>query len=533
MFRAYPLLLAVAACGPVKGTPPDTDGAPGDSEPTDPGFRLTLLDPNPFVPLDGSAALEIGVTRVGGFAGEITVAGLTPPNGLQIMPTTIAADATAAEVVVGALGPLAIGDTVDFDLQGTATGVTDQTLAITDADITGKPGSLDIAFGPVGTGYTSISFGNDDGGQLDAIDVVGGNILVLGTGVGGLGTVRMSAARFTATGAVDTTFNGGTMVRRTYGTSSGDFSEGLAIGHQMDGRPIFIGHHNGSGLGNDFAVSRVSVTGGDGGVDFGSLSSPNGRALIDLAGGSEQASDGLVLADGRIVIVGASNTQHAVALVTATGSLDTGFNGTGFVRESIGAESRARAVAVDAQGRILVAGTTGAAGNIDIVLSRYTATGLDAAFGTNGHVVVVVPGTNEDVVDMAFTNGKIVVACSVNGRYQLRRFEADGTADPTFGMNGVSTVTAVGTPQKLVVLPDGKLLMLGDTFTSGELVRFKSNGQPDPLFGTDSHVTVPFGDNAIVHAIGVINARQVVIGGGNGGGIPGPGTNGVVARIWM
>jgi hypothetical protein len=65
------------------------------------------------------------------------------------------------------------------------------------------------------------------------------------------------------------------------------------------------------------------------------------------------------------------------------------------------------------------------------------------------------------------------------------------------------------------------------------LLRFLANGTLDPLFGTGGIVSIPCGDSATINAAAAYDAHKIVIAGGNEGGVPGPGTKGLIVRVWM
>ncbi len=532
------LLTVLVACGPVKGNPPGTD-APADSGP--PGFEIAVLSSRTSVPLDGKSAIDLAITRTN-FDGEITVAAVTPPNGLMVEELTIAAGETTGELVVGALSPLAIGDTVTFTVEGTATDLDSKSVVIDDADITGRPGSLDDSFG-IGTGYASVSFGSDDGGSFNALDLLGGNVIATGIGAGGLGASRFSTMRFTATGAVDSGWNGGALLRTTFIGSSNEDTRSAGIGHQLDGRPILIGSNH-SGPNGDIALARLSTSGTNaGGFDFGNQADP-GEALLDLGGeevvGSSffgTAGDGAVLPDGRIVAVGVSIGHHVIMLAGIGGNLDTGFNTTGFFRDVLGTASIARRVAIDGDGKIVVAGTTstGVSDEGDLTLHRYTTSGLDPTFGAGGRTILTTAGISENVIGLAILpTGKIILGSTDGTRFQLRRFNSNGMIDTTFGTAGLVETVATGlAPRDLLVLANGKIVILAQNGNNAVLVRFRATGVVDSLFGTDGVVNVPFGDSAEVNTFMIYDSHKIVIAGGNVGGVPGPGTKGLVGRVWM
>ncbi len=531
--------MGLVACGPVKGNPPETD-APVD---TSPGFALSLRTTNVVAPLDGKATFEITVTRTNGFTGEIALAAATPPNGLEVTAVNIPGDVDTAEVELGALAPLAIGDTVDFDVEGTAAGVDSKTVAVEDAEITGKPGSLDVSFG-VGTGFATIHFGNDDGGSFNALDVLGGNILATGVGSGGLGAQRFSTMRFLATGAIDTSFNGGSLVNTTFRGGSNEDTRSAAIGHQIDGRAILIGSNQSapSGTTPDVVLARFQNNGTLSGFEFGS-GSVAGKAIIDLGGGTELVGNtqfelgghGAVLPDGRIVAVGSSTGHRMIMLAGIEGQLDTGFNGTGFLKDVLGNASLARKVAIDSDGKIIVAGTTTSASGDDLTLHRYTTTGPDTSFGAVGRTIINTPNVNEAVLGVAIgSQNKMLLASVLGANFQIRKFDANGMIDMSFGTAGL-----VETPQNgivgraFLILQDQKLVIVGQLGLEAVVMRFLADGSLDPRFGTGGVVTLPWGTNPIVNTAIVYDGQKIVIAGGNEAGVPGPGTDGLIARVWM
>mgnify|MGYP003610465315 CR=1 FL=1 len=120
-------------------------------------------------------------------------------------------------------------------------------------------------------------------------------------------------------------------------------------------------------------------------------------------------------AEGNIVVTGYSHSgssyNFAVARYNTDGSLDTGFNSTGKLVTDIGsgANDQGRSVTVQADGKIVVAGTSN--GNFAVV--RYNTDGsLDTGFGSSGKLVTDIgSGTND--VGLSVTvqaGGKIVVA---------------------------------------------------------------------------------------------------------------------------
>src|SRR5262249_17739449 len=132
---------------------------------------------------------------------------------------------------------------------------------------------------------------------------------------------------------------------------------------------------------------------------------PDGRQDTDFGlraiapGGSSEAAAVAVQADGKIVVAGCvlvGDTRRAVVLrLTANGIADTsvGDHGVVFVDFLAGASGEASSVAIQEDGKIVVAGSAGIS-TFDFALARLNSDGtLDPAFGTNGIVITDFGGT--------------------------------------------------------------------------------------------------------------------------------------------
>jgi uncharacterized delta-60 repeat protein len=101
----------------------------------------------------------------------------------------------------------------------------------------------------------------------------------------------------------------------------------------------------------------------------------NGITITNIS--DEDTAYGLTIdSSGRLIAVGSSNdingnTTFAIARYTANGVLDTSFNGEGKVAtDFLGDFDRARAVKIDANGKIVVVGYSGLT-NGNFALARY------------------------------------------------------------------------------------------------------------------------------------------------------------------
>jgi uncharacterized delta-60 repeat protein len=250
---------------------------------------------------------------------------------------------------------------------------------------------------------------------------------------------------------------------------------------------------------------------------------------FDLGGGnSDLATAVAVQADGKIVLVGsadraAGNVDFAVTRLNRDGSLDATF-GTGG-KQTIGFDlggtnqDRASAVAIQADGKIVVAGSVqrGATADFDFGVARLNPDGsLDAAFDADGKQTVGfdlggASNRNDTASGVAVqADGKIVVAGSVqqngtgNDDFAAARLNADGSLDATFGTGGKQTVAFdLGGPNTddasaIAVQADGKIVLAGSAsrnFTNNfdfAVARLNANGSLDAAFGTGGKQTVAF-----------------------------------------
>jgi uncharacterized delta-60 repeat protein len=208
--------------------------------------------------------------------------------------------------------------------------------------------------------------------------------------------------------------------------------------------------------------------------------------------------------DGKIVMVGGSITDFVLARYNADGSLDAGFGSGGLVTTSLMtgvAEEVARAVAIQPDGKIVVAGYTGVfrpgrpAGNrFDFALARYNSDGsLDGSFGTGGLVLAGVIGR---AFAMALQpDGKIVVAgdAPFTEDIVVARYDSSGNLDSTFRGGQLITDVNDGAERTLnvVLQSDGAIVVSGPHTRAGDtsrdqhtvVVRYLNTGSPDPAFG--------------------------------------------------
>ena len=269
------------------------------------------------------------------------------------------------------------------------------------------------------------------------------------------------------------------------------------------------------------------------------------------AGSNAMAAD--IQPDGKIVVAGTTSelagTFYRSYLILArynpNGSLDQSF-GTGgkVVTDIAGTQVEVYALALQADGKILVGGTTiGASANTDgnqgynFALVRFNTNGtIDTSFGVGGIASTDYSGgtTNDDkIYALAVqSDGKIVAAGYARAgdfvNFAMARYNANGTIDTAFGTGGkVSTALSNGTDviRAVRLQPDGKIVAVGYAVTASgfdfALARYNSNGSLDATFGTNGLVFTDFGNAADDSAYAAVLQPDGKIVAGGSGRMPG------------
>jgi uncharacterized delta-60 repeat protein len=206
------------------------------------------------------------------------------------------------------------------------------------------------------------------------------------------------------------------------------------------------------------------------------------------------------------------------------GDLDRSFGSGGRVTTLIGSdESDARAVVVQPDGKIVVGGW---AGSGTLALARFEPNGaLDPTFGSGGKVTTSLVGSFDAAVyALALQSDRKIVAAGIDSLTQyesdfvVARFNADGTADTTFGGGGIVTTDfdRFDTAHAVVVEPDHTIVAAGDSIGPGGpaavLARYRPDGSLDPTFGSGGEVRGPTGFGAGTGLVRQPDGRLVVTG---------------------
>ncbi|MBI1915606.1 MAG: tandem-95 repeat protein [Planctomycetes bacterium] len=423
--------------------------------------------------------------------------------------------------------------------------------------LTPNVGNLDPLFGSAGLVVAPAGAGPAQANALvvlrDGNDTTLDGILVAGRASNGT-NLDFALSRFTPLGQPDSTFAGGTAL-----VNFGGDDEALALATLPDGRILAGGYTTAAGGQRNFALVRLNANGT---LDntFGS----GGRVVLDLGGDDVLRGLALQQRDGSIIAAGSTTaggtSDFAVVRLTSTGALDPTFGSGGVFRLDFGGNDEARAVTLQADNKIVVAGSavvTGGGPDRDMALVRLTTSGqLDPTFGSGGRAMLDfqsfaspdpggTPTATAAYDDQASgvlvqSDGRIVVAGSAsNGRFDflaLARFTTTGTLDPTFGGEGFggagTETTAVGPSSDiafaLAAQPDGKLVVAGRTLrdevnvslSDFTLARYSADGHADLDFGLGGRLVTrfPSADPSAAFALGFTDNGQLVAAGSIGTG---------------
>jgi uncharacterized delta-60 repeat protein len=315
-----------------------------------------------------------------------------------------------------------------------------------------------------------------------------------------------------ADGELDTGFGTGGKVVVQIATQKRDFARAVAV--QADGK-IVVGGELGDFSSNTNSSVLVRLN-PDGSLD-GSFG--NGGKVINS---SQLHLPALVIQpDDKIVTAAATanlgiSLDFAVARYNPDGSLDETFGNNGYAVNGAG---NAQSVLLQRDGKIILVGYLPVFRNgSDFLLARFNEDGTpDTTFGTGGRVVTsFTSGQNSADVALwaAFQDeGKIVVSGYTSCiSVVLARYNADGTIDRSFGLEGSVLTTNFGAvANRLVIQDDGKLIIGGGGFVVG---RYNPDGTIDRSFGIDGKISGGFGNgNGNLQGLVIDQSGRVWAGG--------------------
>ena len=316
------------------------------------------------------------------------------------------------------------------------------------------------------------------------------------------GETRAGLARLKATGELDPDF----AFAPAWGTTSDEPVADFAV--QPDGRILVGGDFESIDDRPRRGLARFLST-GELDLDF-----DPGDGLQRMDGTAGRASALALMADGGVLVVGdfdrlGPEERHRLGRVAPDGRLDPDFGSTALRVERVGTVN---AILMPRGGGILVGGEFERANDVAAVgLARFDGAGrFDGGFAAG-------LGADSRVSALAEqADGRLLVAGRFDtvqgeGRHNLARLAADGRLDPEFDPGDGPD----GELYCVVVQPDGAVVVSGDfemfdNEPASRLARLDATGAVDLAFLPDLHASV---DTPDVYGIVVEPEGRLVIGG--------------------
>lgn len=261
---------------------------------------------------------------------------------------------------------------------------------------------------------------------------------------------------------------------------------------QSDGKIVVAGY---TGFESDrLAVARYDSNGG-----FDDTFGSNGSVELNIGTPNLSfftvATAVAIDASGKIVVAGLAHNgaTHDVMLarLDGAGALDPAFGVGGIVQTDLGQNERPASLAIQDDGSIVVVGNS----ESNLLILRYTDGGaLDPTFDADGSLTepIDVPVNAEGIEVALQSSGRIIVACKTSatpGNLMLRGYDSTGTLDPSFDSDGIATATDSNRRNVAIVLQDDDKIVVANE--AGTLWRFDADGAPDTTFDGDGIVSTP------------------------------------------
>jgi len=228
------------------------------------------------------------------------------------------------------------------------------------------------------------------------------------------------------------------------------------------------------------------------------------------------------------------NTLHFIllglllpfAMFSQDGSLDMSFGNNGIAQETFAETTRFESVAIQADGKIVVAGSRG----LELLVARFLENGsLDLTFGENGFYYNDLGTAATAYKVLVQSDGKIVAFGThreSGSKFALMaiRLLADGSEpDPDFGADGVYSNLVSGSSfaeddiLDAMLLSDGKIAIAGRSYSGQRdlslVGRITADGQSDVGFGDNGITLLDFNTFSRINGLVVTAAGDMIVAG--------------------
>jgi uncharacterized delta-60 repeat protein len=370
------------------------------------------------------------------------------------------------------------------------------------------PGDLDPSFD--GDGKTTFGYGGSDAANAVVVQP-DGKIVLVGAGNA---NVDFAITRLNRDGSFDTSFDGDGTVGIDFG--GGDYAQAVALA--PDGRIVVAGR---TSVNFAMAVARLNSDGSlDSSFDPGGADGPGKKTF---GAGDDEANAVLIAPDGKIVLAGTGGPKidFEVVRLNPDGSFDTSFDGDGALGIDFGSKDHGRAAALQPDGRVVVAGRT--YDDPRVAIARANPDGsVDDTFDGTGQKRFGYGGSDGAQAVALQPDGRIVVAGygSADTVLAVTRLNPDGSFDPSFDGDGTTGIDFGGDDgaSALALAPNGKIVVagigMGGLGTGAFAVaRLQPGGSPDTTFSFDGKTTVDYGGFDYANAVALAPDGKIVVAG--------------------
>lgn len=265
-----------------------------------------------------------------------------------------------------------------------------------------------------------------------------------------------------------------------------------------------------------FSIFILNIGNAQKAGDLDNSFSYNGIKMLQIGDYFSGGESVAIQNDGKIVIVGNVDGQIAVTRLNTDGSQDSSFGNNGIQITETQYDADANAVAIQKDGKIVIAGD---------YLVRYNIDGtLDNSFSEDGIQNI----SNYATYSLAIQeDGKILVAGTIFGSsesgydFAVSRYNIDGSLDNSFSNDGKQIIAcpeSINQDQdvaySIVIQKDGKIVVAGYAAIENIcVVRLNNNGTLDNSFSGDGISTISFGNDANVKSVVIQSDGKIVVAG--------------------
>lgn len=369
-----------------------------------------------------------------------------------------------------------------------------------------QPGTLDNSFGQGGVVLTSMTDGYPE--CFTSIVQPDGKIIASGrfteTEVSNGFFDGFLLERYLSSGIIDTSFGDSGRIVTDFNHT---YENAYHLALQPDGKILAAGYGyvNQSNPNYNALIARYLP---DGSLDAGFGN--GGKVVLDFGIGNDNVSNILILPNDKIMVCGYV-TFHVVTLAryNSNGTLDESFGNNGTITTDLGQWPILNDAVLQADEKIVVAGSIGDGGAKKFLLMRYKQDGtLDESFGEGGKTITDFDVYSEEINALQIkADGKIIVAGytgsnTINTSGAIARYESQGVLDNSFGLNGKVTTAVIDRDLNFtdIIIDGHNNIVVSSRYddvlnpiSDFAILRYKSTGLLDSTFSADGIAVTDLG----------------------------------------